>query len=78
MTIPRAPPAVHYYVCVGHAPTPIAHRHMNITARSSKAEIIDAALELTDSQAERIAQLEQRQTVLWTVCGLLTLALLVG
>lgn len=51
---------------------------MNITARSSKAEIIDAALELTDSQAERIAQLEQRQTVLWTVCGLLTLALLVG
>ena len=51
---------------------------MNITARSSKAEIIDAALELTDSQAERIAQLEQRQTVLWALCALLALALLVG
>ena len=51
---------------------------MNITERSSKADIIDAALELTDSQAERIAQLEQRQTVLWALCGLLTLALIWG
>ena len=49
---------------------------MNITERSSKADIIDAALELTGSQAERIAQLEQRQTVLWALCGLLTLAIL--
>ena len=44
---------------------------MNITERSSKAAIIDAACELTGNQAERIAQLEQQQTVLF---GLLAVA----
>jgi hypothetical protein len=37
---------------------------MTINERSSKAEIISAACELTDSQAERISQLEQQQLLL--------------
>lgn len=44
-----------------------------ITERSSKAEIIDAALELTDSQADRIAALEQRQQILLALLAVLTL-----
>lgn len=48
---------------------------MNITERSPKAEIITAALEITDSQADRISELEQQQTALWVICGLLTLLL---
>lgn len=44
---------------------------MNITENSTKAAIIDAACELTDSQAERIAQLEQQQAALF---GLLAVA----
>ncbi len=43
---------------------------MNITAKSSKADIIDAAVELTDTQAERISVLEQElKTALW-IAGL--------
>lgn len=34
---------------------------MNITERSSKADIIDAAIELTDSQSELITNLRQQQ-----------------
>lgn len=50
----------------GRSRVPQSHLvQMNITERSSKADIIDAACELTDSQAERIAQLEQQQTVLF-------------
>ena len=33
---------------------------LNITSKSTKADIIDAAVELTDSQAERIETLEQQ------------------
>lgn len=43
-----------------------------ITERSTKAEIIDAAMELTDSQADRIAALEQRQQVLLALLAVLT------
>ena len=39
--------------------------HMNVTERSAKADIIDAAVELTDTQAERIADLEQDRRALW-------------
>ena len=46
---------------------------MNVTERSAKADIIDAAVELTDTQAERIADLEQDRRALW----FLTAALLV-
>ena len=47
-------------------------RQMNVTERSPKAEIIDAACELTGYQSERIAELEQRQVVLWALVALLT------
>jgi len=42
-----------------------------VTERSPKAEIIDAACELTGYQSERIAELEQRQAVLWALVALL-------
>lgn len=45
---------------------------MNVTARSSKDEIITAALELTDSQARSISRLEQQQAVLLILLGLAT------
>ena len=38
---------------------------MQITERSSKPEIITAALELTDHQAGTIARLQQQQRILW-------------
>jgi hypothetical protein len=40
---------------------------VNITERTSKAELISAACELTDSQAATIDRLLQQQTVL-AVC----------
>jgi len=43
-----------------------------ITERASKAEILSAAAELTDSQADRIATLEQRQGILLGVLAILT------
>ena len=42
---------------------------MNITARSSKADIIDAALELTESQAGQISELKQQQVLLLILLG---------
>lgn len=50
---------------------------MNITERSSKAAIIDAACELTDSQAERIAQLEQQQTTLFALLAIAFILLMI-
>jgi hypothetical protein len=44
---------------------------MNITERSSKSDIIDAAVELTSSQEERIGELKQQQTVLMILLGVL-------
>ena len=38
---------------------------MDITARSSKDDIISSALEITDTQHQRIEQLEAEQRVLW-------------
>jgi hypothetical protein len=43
-----------------------------ITERASKAEILSAAAELTDSQADRITTLQQRQTILLGVLAILT------
>lgn len=51
---------------------------MNITASSSKAEIITAAVELTDWQSEQINQLKQRQAALWALVGVLSALLLVN
>lgn len=42
----------------------------NITERSSKAEIVSAALELTDSQAAAIDQLQAQAKILWLALGL--------
>lgn len=42
-----------------------------ITERSSKPEIISAAIELTDSQAATIATLQQQQRILWAAVALL-------
>lgn len=43
-----------------------------ITERSSKPEIITAALELTDHQAGTIARLQQQQRILWAAVAVLT------
>jgi type IV secretory pathway component VirB8 len=45
---------------------------VNITARSTKAEIVDAAQEFTDWQAERIHRLEQQQQILFAALAALT------
>ena len=44
-----------------------------ITEQSTKADIIDAAIEFTDSQAELINELQQRQTFLIKVVAVLLL-----
>ena len=50
---------------------------MNITERSSKADIIDAALELTESQADQISELKQQQIFLLILLGFSALLQLV-
>ena len=50
---------------------------MVITERSAKADVITAALELTDSQAEEIKRLRQQQQALWAVVAVLAALLLV-
>jgi len=44
---------------------------MNITERASKAEIISAAVELTDSQAHEIGALKEERTLLYALLGVL-------
>lgn len=46
---------------------------MNVTMRSSKEEIATAAVELIDTQAERISQLQQQQAILWALVALLAI-----
>jgi hypothetical protein len=53
--------------------TATAPRTMNINERSSKADIIDAAVELTSTQAEKISELQQQQTILLILLGVLTI-----
>ena len=50
---------------------------VSITEGSSKADVITAALELTDSQAEQINRLRQQQQALWAVVAVLSALLLV-
>ena len=45
---------------------------ITITERTSKPEIISAALELTDHQAATIERLQQRQRILFAALALLT------
>jgi hypothetical protein len=44
---------------------------MNITASSTKADIIDASMELITTQDEQIADLKQRQSILIVLCVIL-------
>lgn len=44
---------------------------MTINERASKAEIISAAVELTDSQAYQIEVLTEQRTVLFALLGVL-------
>lgn len=48
------------------------HAMQTITERASKAEIISASLELTDSQAATITRLQQQQRILWAALAVLT------
>jgi hypothetical protein len=50
----------------------------NITASSTKAEIIDASMELIETQAERITALQERQLILWCLLGIMSILLVVG
>jgi len=45
---------------------------MDITMRSSKEEMATAAVELIDSQAQQVSELQQRQAILWALVGLLS------
>jgi hypothetical protein len=48
-----------------------------ITERSSKADIITAALEITDQQQGQIEALQQRQTILLALLGALAILQLI-
>jgi hypothetical protein len=50
----------------------------NITAASTKAEIIDASMELIETQAERITALQERQLIMWALIGIMSILLLAG
>jgi hypothetical protein len=50
----------------------------NITAASTKADIIDASCELVAIQADTIADLQERQLILWALLGVLSVLLLLG
>ena len=57
------------------------HTHtqtMNITASSTKSEIIDASMEVIMTQDEQIADLKQRQTILLTLCAVLGVLLILS
>ena len=60
------------------APTQSHLVKMNISERSSKAEIIDASCEVIDSQAHQIGELQERQLVLWALVGVLAVLLAMG
>ena len=48
-----------------------------ITERSSKADIMTAALEITDQQQGQIETLQQRQTILLALLGALAILQLI-
>jgi len=50
--------------------------NMEITERSSKAELISSACELVDSQARQVETLQQQQMALLTLLGLAVALLL--
>ena len=50
----------------------------NITAASTKADIIDASMEIIETQAEQITALQERQLILWCLLGIMSILLLAG
>ena len=48
----------------------------NITAASTKADIIDASMEIIETQSEQITALQERQLVLLVLVGILSVLLL--
>jgi hypothetical protein len=56
----------------------IKSNQMNITTASTKADIIDASCEVIDTQAEQINDLRERQLILWTIVGILTVLVAFG
>jgi hypothetical protein len=48
-----------------------------ITERNTKAEILTAALEITDHQQDQIQTLQQRQTILLALLGILAILQLI-
>ena len=75
MTLAQGP---HRALCRAHLqlnPTQSLQNMNNTTEASTKADIITAALEITDTQAAAIDRLEQRQLILWALIGVLTVIL---
>ena len=56
---------------IRHRPHTHTTQTMNVTASSTKAEIIDASMEIIATQDEQIADLKQRQTILLILCAVL-------
>ena len=48
----------------------------NITPASTKADIIDASMEIIETQSEQITALQERQLVLLVLVGVLSVLLL--
>jgi len=48
----------------------------NVTAASTKANIIDGAMEIIETQSEQITALKERQLVLLVLVGILSILLL--
>ena len=65
-------------ICAWEAAPTIKSNPMNITHASTKADIIDASCEVIDTQAEQISDLKERQLILWTIVGILTMLLAFG
>jgi len=63
---------------VAHHTEPRPMNTPNVTAASTKTEIIDAASELVSIQADTITDLQDRQLVLWALVGVLSVLLLLG
>ena len=50
----------------------------SITATSTKADIIDASMEIIETQSEQITALQERQLVLLALVGVLSVLLILG
>ena len=50
----------------------------SITAASTKADIIDASMEIIETQSEQITALQERQLVLLVLVGIMSMLLLLG